>query len=61
MAHRKLARLEASAGKQEVALRLYEKAYQILTDLANNAPGISEWAKDKEMVEEELARCRALS
>jgi hypothetical protein len=53
----RIASLESKAGEHASALPLYEKASRIFGELAQKAPGFTEWATDKENIESELARC----
>lgn len=52
--------LRKEAGRAEAALALYEEAAHIFGELAEFAPGVAQWAKDKVAVEADLARCRRL-
>jgi hypothetical protein len=53
------ARIEATAGKNDVALPLYEESLSILATLVERAPENLGWMSDKKSVEAELTELRA--
>ncbi len=55
----KIARLESKVGTHTAALALYGEASRIFDALVKSGPGFVQWAKEKELVDSELALCRA--
>jgi Flp pilus assembly protein TadD len=55
----KLARLETRHERPDLALPRYEEAARLFAGLAAIAPDFAQWAKDRAVVEAELAGCRA--
>jgi len=55
----RLARLEVLVGRTETAVSRYEDSHRIYVALLQLAPGFAQTAEEKEIIEAELAACRA--
>jgi tetratricopeptide (TPR) repeat protein len=55
-----IADFEEKAGRYESALPLCEEAVRIFGELVEKAPGLVQWAKEKENAESQLAHCRQM-
>jgi tetratricopeptide (TPR) repeat protein len=53
-----VARLGSKVGTHSTALVLYEEASRIFNSLVKSVPESAQWAKEKEVVDSELAICR---